>query len=892
MLQWYNLKTNEVMKQLGSNEQTGLSTQEVLQRQARYGKNKLDEKKKKSLFHRFLLQFSDFLILILLAAAVISAFTAYVEKSNDYIDSIIILAIVVMNAVIGVVQESKAEKAIDALKKLSAPKARVRRNGKEQKISSEDLVPGDIIILDTGDFIPADARILSCNNLSSEESSLTGESVPSEKNATAICDENTSLGDRNNMLFSSCAVTTGNAICVVTETGMNTEVGHIASMINSEDSPQTPLQRRLAQTGKYLGIAAIIICVLIFALGMFQGKQFMEMFMTSVSLAVAAIPESLPAVVTIVLAIGVRKLAANRAIIRNLPAVETLGSANVICSDKTGTLTQNKMTVTELRNQNGIVNESSELGKEILRYSTLCNNATINKNGSRVESLGDPTETALVIAADKNGENKALLEEKYERVYEFPFDSDRKLMTTVHRLSNGKYRVITKGAPDVLLSRCGYLLENSRKIDMTVAVKSTIENENKSMAENALRVLAVAYKDIDEQPKNSKNLEQELTFVGLIGMIDPPRPEARAAVKECLRAGIKPVMITGDHVITAKAIAKELLILGDKEIAITGEELDKISQSELEKDIFKYSVFARVSPEHKVRIVKAFQSRGAVVSMTGDGVNDAPALKASDIGCAMGITGTDVAKGAADMIMTDDNFATIVKAVHEGRGIFDNIKKTVRFLVSCNVGEILLILIASIFAMPMPLLAIQLLWINLVTDSLPALALGSEPAEDDIMSRKPLNKSEGLFSGGVGYNMIVEGLFIGAISLLAFVIGAKFFDPIYTFGSEPMIGRTMAFAVLSISELVHVFDVKSEHSIFRTNLLNNKKLILAFFICLFLEVSVISIPFLASVFKCTPLNMKQWMIVAAISISPMIVSEIEKFLAHRTKQKNSKINSI
>ncbi len=884
-LQWYSLNTEEVIKKLKTNEQTGLSTEEVIQRQVKYGKNKLTEKKKKSMFYRFFLQFSDFLILILLAAAAISAFTAYIEKSNDYIDSIIILAIVIMNAIIGLVQESKAEKAIDALKKLSAPKARVRRNGKEQRIASEDLVPGDIIILDTGDFIPADARILSCNNLSSEESSLTGESVPSEKNSFVISNEDTSLGDRNNMLFSSCSVTTGNAICVVTETGMNTQVGHIANMINSEESPQTPLQKRLSQTGKYLGIAAIAICIFIFALGMFQGKDFMDMFMTSVSLAVAAIPESLPAVVTIVLAIGVRKLAANRAIIRNLPAVETLGSANVICSDKTGTLTQNKMTVTEVRNQNGIVDESTELGKEILKFSALCNNATISKNGEKVEFLGDPTETALIIAADKNGQNKQLLEQQYERVYEIPFDSDRKLMTTVHKLENGKYRVITKGAPDILISKCNSYVENSVKSDMTTSVRSLIENENKTMAENALRVLAVSYKDIDEQPTSGSNLEKDLTFIGLIGMIDPPRPEAKAAVKECLRAGIKPVMITGDHVITAKAIARELLILGDKEKAITGEQLDKISQSELEKDIFKYSVFARVSPEHKVRIVKAFQSQGAVVSMTGDGVNDAPALKASDIGCAMGITGTDVAKGAADMIMTDDNFATIVKAVHEGRGIFDNIKKTVRFLVSCNVGEILLILIASIFAMPMPLLAIQLLWINLVTDSLPALALGSEPAESDIMDRKPLKKSEGLFSGGVGYNMIVEGLFIGAISLLAFVIGAKFFDSMSIFRSEPMIGRTMAFAVLSISELVHVFDVKSEHSIFKTNLLNNKKLILAFFICLFLEVSVITIPFLASIFKCSPLNMQQWLIVAAISISPMIVSEIEKFLANRTKAK-------
>ncbi len=882
ILQWYNLSIDKVLQELKSNEKTGLTSAQVIERQAKSGKNKLAEKKKKSFISKFFAQFADFLILILLVAALISAITAYVEKTSDYIDSIIILAIVVMNAIIGVVQESKAEKAIDALKKLSAPKARVRRNGKEIKIDSEELVPGDIIILEAGDFVPADARILSCSNLSSEESSLTGESVPSEKNSEKINRENTPLGDRNNMLFSSCSISTGNAVCVVTDTGMNTQVGHIANMINDEDSPQTPLQKRLAQTGKYLGIAAMVICVVIFALGILQGKGFLEMFMTSVSLAVAAIPESLPAVVTIVLAVGVRKLAANRAIIRNLPAVETLGSANVICSDKTGTLTQNKMTVTELRNQSGVVYEKSDAAREILRYATLCNNASLNKQGEKVESLGDPTETALVIAAYKNNEDKLLLEEQYKRVYELPFDSDRKLMTTVHALANGKYRVITKGAPDVLLSLCSGYIENSEYKELTASVKNKITAENKEMAEKALRVLAVSYKDIDSCPSNDKGLEESLTFVGLVGMIDPPRPEAKAAVKECLRAGIKPVMITGDHILTAKAIARELLILGDKEKAITGEELENISQSELEKDIFKYSVFARVSPEHKVRIVKAFQSHGAVVSMTGDGVNDAPALKASDIGCAMGITGTDVAKSAADMIMTDDNFATIVKAVHEGRGIFDNIKKTVRFLVSCNVGEILLILIASIFGMPIPLLAIQLLWVNLVTDSLPALALGSEPAEANIMDRKPLKRSEGLFSGGVGYNMLIEGLFIGSISLLAFVIGARFFD--INLAYEPMIGRTMAFAVLSISELIHVFDVRSEQSIFKTSLLSNKKLLLSVFICLILEVSVITIPALASIFKCVCLNFEQWMIVAILSISPMFISEIEKFFAHRQKR--------
>lgn len=852
---------------------------QVIKMQSKYGKNKLKEKKQKTIFSKFLEQFADFLILILLAAAVISAITAHIDGSHDYIDSIIIFTIVILNAIIGVIQENKAEKAIQALKKLSAPKALAVRNGKKIKLQSEDLVPGDLIILNTGDFIPADARIITSNDLSCDESSLTGESIASKKNSAVINKKDIPLADRKNMVFSSCSVTTGNAVCIVVETGMNTQIGKIADMIDNEETPSTPLQKKLAQTGKVLGIAAIAICIIIFALGLFQGKDFMEMFMTSVSLAVAAIPESLPAVVTIVLAMGVRKLAANKAIIRNLPAVETLGSANVICSDKTGTLTQNKMTVKETRNQDGVLNKNSSINKQILEFAALCNNASLVKKNNKPSAVGTPTEAAIVLAANEIGEDKLELDKKYKRVFEIPFSSSKKFMITVHKLTGGNYRVIAKGAPDVLIKKCSNYTNNGKVLNLSLAVKDNIAKQNKQMAENALRVLAVAYKDIDESAYDKNNLGNNLTFCGLIGMIDPPRKEAKDAVKKCLKAGIKPVMITGDHIITAKAIAKDLLIYNKNDKAINAQELDKISQKELEKDIFKYSVFARVSPEHKVRIVKAFQSSGAVVAMTGDGVNDAPALKTADIGCAMGQTGTDVAKGAADMVLTDDNFSTIVKAVREGRGIFDNIKKTVRFLVSCNIGEILLILVASILKMPIPLLAIQLLWVNLVTDSLPALALGSEPAQENIMDRKPIKKNDGLFSGGVAYNMIIEGLFIGAISLLAFVIGFAFFDKTSLNILNPTIGRTMAFAVLSISELVHAFNVKSDLSIFNTNLFNNKKLVFSFFFCLLLEISVISVPILAGIFKCAILNFHEWLIVAILALSPLVIVELEKLFA-------------
>lgn len=878
----FNLNTQEVLKKYEVEKESGLNSKQVKRQREKYGKNKIKEKKKKSMLSKFLEQFSDFMVIILLIASVVSFVTALMDGSGDYIDSIIILIIVVMNAIIGVIQESKAEKAIEALKKLSAPKAKVIRNKKEEIIDSEDIVPGDILILDTGDFVSADARLIEVHELKTEESSLTGESLPVEKNVNEVSGKNLQASEKSNMVFAGSTVTSGRAIGVVTSTGMNTEMGKIARMLNEEESPQTPLQNRLEQVGKYLGIGALIICFVIFVLGVIEKVAPLEMFMISISLAVAAIPEGLPAVVTIVLAIGVRRMVSSRAIIRKLPAVETLGSATVICSDKTGTLTQNKMTVTDIRSISGKLSVSSNEALDILSYASLCNNSKLSGSLGNFKVSGDPTETALVLAAAKAGKNKNVLDDQFKRVWEKPFDSNRKLMTTVHSLGNGRYRVITKGAPDVLIKRCTRVRTINGSEELTFDRINKIEGYNKEMAENALRVLAVAIKDVDSIDEN--RAEENLCFCGLIGMIDPPRMQAKQAVKECISAGIKPVMITGDHIITAKAIGRELSILHDNEKAMTGAELDETKQEDLEKNIFDYSVFARVTPEHKVRIVKAFQSRGAVVAMTGDGVNDAPALKAANIGCAMGISGTDVAKGAADMIMTDDNFATIVEAVRQGRGIFENIKKTVHFLLSSNIGEIITVLTAFLLKLPSPLLAIQLLWVNLVTDSLPALALGVEPVDEDIMTRKPQDPKKSLFSGAMGYYIAVEGAFIGAISFLAYTIGRVYFDA----GDIPVIGRTMAFAVLSLSQLVHAFNVRSERSLFHIGLFGNVKMILSFIACLILQVSVISVESLSVIFKTSPLNFMQWMIVAVLSLSPLVIVEIEKKIVEFKRRLRSK----
>lgn len=849
---WHTKNIKEIEKELRTNIKTGLGDKDVQIRQDEFGKNKIEEGKKESLLVKFLNQFKDFMIIILIIAAIISAVVSYLEGTGDYFDSIIIIAIVVFNGIMGLIQEAKAEKSIEALKKMSAPVAKVRRNGKVITVNGEDIVPGDIVILETGCYVPADIRLINTYNLKVEESSLTGETEAVEKDENAVFNnQKIPLGDMKNMVFAGTAVVNGHAEGIVTNIGMNTEVGKIASMIITNEAPQTPIQKKLSEVGKVLGIACVVICALIFVIGVIKKISVVEMFMTSVGLAVAAIPEGLPAIVTIILSIAVTKMAKRNAIIRKLPAVETLGSSKVICSDKTGTLTENNMKVVEI-----IGNKN-----KILEYGALCCNCEINEGV--VE--GEPTEVAIVKEAVKEKQNKVL-----PRICEIPFDSNRKLMTTVNELENGKYRIITKGAPEILLGICDYYEENNTVHDMNSTFLSKIKNKNEKMAEKALRVLGVAYLDVDIMPKeiSADFLEKGLIFVGLIGMIDPPRKGVKEAVLACRRAGIKTVMITGDHITTAKAIAKDLEILRGRELAITGQELDKIPDSKLEKDIMNYSVFARVTPEHKVRIVKAFQKTGAVVAMTGDGVNDAPALKKSDIGIAMGRKGTDVAKNAADMILNDDNFVTIVDAVKQGRNIFDNIKKAIHFLIATNIGEIVTIFVGLLLGVKSPLLAIQLLWINLVTDSLPAIALGLEPPEKNIMNRPPRDAKKSIFADGLMGKIVVEGFMIGMFTILAFFIGNKYY------GIE--VARTMAFISLGMLELIHSFNVKSEESIFKVGLFENKYLLGAFVLGTVLQLGIIFVPSLAEIFKLTQLNTTQWLITIAISIAPIIIVEIQK----------------
>ena len=849
---WHTKNIKEVEKELRTNIKTGLGDKDVLIRQDEFGKNKIEEGKKESLLVKFINQFKDFMIIILIIAAIISAVVSYLEGTGDYFDSIIIIAIVLFNGLMGLIQEAKAEKSIEALKKMSAPVAKVRRNGKVLTVNGEDIVPGDIVILETGCYVPADIRLINTYNLKVEESSLTGETEAVEKDENALFNnQKVPLGDMKNMVFAGTAVVNGHAEGIVTNIGMNTEVGKIASMIITNEAPQTPIQKKLSEVGKVLGIACVVICALIFVIGVIKKISVVEMFMTSVGLAVAAIPEGLPAIVTIILSIAVTKMAKRNAIIRKLPAVETLGSSKVICSDKTGTLTENNMKVVEI-----IGNKN-----KILEYGALCCNCEINEGV--VE--GEPTEVAIVKEAVKEKQNKIL-----PRICEIPFDSNRKLMTTVNELENGKYRIITKGAPEILLGICDYYEENNTVHDMNSTFLSKIKNKNEKMAEKALRVLGVAYLDVDIMPKeiSADFLEKGLIFEGLIGMIDPPRKGVKEAVLACRRAGIKTVMITGDHITTAKAIAKDLEILRGRELAITGQELDKILDSKLEKEIMNYSVFARVTPEHKVRIVKAFQKTGAVVAMTGDGVNDAPALKKSDIGIAMGRKGTDVAKNAADMILNDDNFVTIVDAVKQGRNIFDNIKKAIHFLIATNIGEIVTIFVGLLLGVKSPLLAVQLLWVNLVTDSLPAIALGLEPPEKDIMNRPPRDSRKSIFADGLMGKIVVEGFMIGMFTILAFFIGNRYY------GIE--VARTMAFISLGMLELIHSFNVKSEESIFKVGLFENKYLVGAFLLGTVLQLGIVFLPTLAEIFKLTQLNTTQWLITIAISIAPIIIVELQK----------------
>lgn len=849
---WHTKNIKETAKELRTNIKTGLSEEDVKIRQEEFGKNKIEEGKKVSLLVKFLAQFKDFMIIILILAAGISALVSYFEGTGDYFDSVIIIAIVIFNGIIGLIQENRAEKSIEALKKMSAPIAKVRRNGKVFTVNGEDIVPGDIVILETGCYVPADIRLINTYNLKIEEASLTGETEAVEKDENILFEnEKVALGDRINMAFASTAVVNGHAEGIVTNIGMGTEVGKIANMIIKNEAPTTPIQKKLEEVGKVLGIACIAICALIFLIGIIKKISAVEMFMTSVGLAVAAIPEGLPAIVTIILSIAVTKMAKRNAIIRKLPAVETLGSSKVICSDKTGTLTENNMKVVE------IIGDKSK----VLEYGALCCNCEVVEG----KVAGEPTEVAIVKEAIKENKNKVL-----PRIYEIPFDSNRKLMTVVNELENGKYRIITKGAPEILLNICENYEENNNINKISDRFLSNIKSKNEKMAQNALRVLGVAYLDVDIMPKEitSDFIERGLTFIGLIGMIDPPRKGVKEAVLACRRAGIKTVMITGDHITTAKAIAKDLEILKGRELAITGQELDKIPDSKLEKEIMSYSVFARVTPEHKVRIVKAFQQTGAVVAMTGDGVNDAPALKKSNIGIAMGLKGTDVAKNAADMILNDDNFVTIVSAVKQGRNIFDNIKKAIHFLIATNIGEIVTIFVGLLLGVKSPLLAIQLLWVNLVTDSLPAIALGLEPSEKDIMNRPPRDAKKSIFADGLMGKIVSEGFMIGMFTILAFFIGNKYY------GIE--VARTMAFISLGMLELIHSFNVKSEESIFKVGILENKYLIGAFLLGTVLQLGIVFIPTLAELFKLTELNSIQWLITLGISVAPIVIIEIQK----------------
>ena len=800
------------------------------------------------------------MIIILLAASAASFGVSWLNGDADFTDSVIIIMIVVINAVLGVVQENKAEKAIEELKKMSVPHAKVLRDGHIKEISSQTVVPGDIIILEAGDMVPADARLISGNTIKTDESALTGESVPVSKDASLRIKEEAQAADMKNMVFSSTYVTYGKGRAVVTATGMDTEVGKIAAMIAKDEKNETPLQKRLDGTGKILGLSAIGICALIFIIGVIRKYGAFEMFMTSISLAVAAIPEGLPAIVTIVLAIGMQAMSKKNTIVRTLPAVETLGSAQVICTDKTGTLTKNKMKLVKITDSKENTNLNDK--RFIIRLAVLCTDCYFEDR----HYIGEPTETAIAEAAEEMGEKKSRLESIMPRIDEIPFSSDRKMMTTVHEFGNGNNLCITKGAPERVLNLCGKY-SDGRTIDQSERRK--LDKINESMTSSALRVLAVAYK---ETGKNDRNYEKGLTFAGFIGMIDPPREEVAQAVEDCKKAGIKVVLITGDHALTARAIAEKTGIYKDGDLIFDGGQLETMNQTQLDDKLEKISVFARVSPEHKLKIVNAYKRKGKTVAMTGDGVNDAPALKAADIGCAMGQNGTDVAKGASDMIITDDNFATIVSAVKEGRIIYNNIRKSVHFLISSNIGEILTIFTAMIFGWSTPLLPIHLLWVNLITDSLPAIALGLDRPEENVMENPPVSSNKSLFSGGLGYRIAYEGFMIGILALTAFGIGHKYFDN----GEIHNISRTMAFAVLSISQLVHAFNMRTDKSIFKIHIFSNKYLCIAFIIGVAMQAAVIMIPFLAAVFDVTALNLQQWGIVAVLSFIPVLFVEFEK----------------
>lgn len=885
MINFYDQEVSEIITTLKTDISSGLKTDEVKRRLVEHGYNQLASKKRKGFVRMFFEQFKSFMIIILLIAAAISGVVGVME-GEGLLDTFVILGILILNAFVGAFQERKAETSLEALKNLAAPLTKVLRDGVIKEVLTRELVPGDIIILETGAVIPADLRLTEAVNLKIQESALTGESVPVEKITAPLHGEDIALGDRVNMAFSSGMVTYGRGRGVVISTGMMTEVGKIANLLQETVDTETPMSRRLEQLGKVLGTAALIICAVIFIVGVLYGNSIMNMFMTAVSLAVAAIPEGLPAVSTVVLAIGVQRMVKRNAIIRTLPSVETLGSATVICSDKTGTLTQNKMTVVEVyvNLRKDIINRSAPATvlnaeeKRLLAISVLCADAQIRASeDGKFEFTGDPTETALLDFGILYGMHKNEIEKQFPRIAEIPFDSERKRMTTVNRMSEEKTRINVKGGLDEVLSVCDKIIVHGNIRPISKDDVEEIRNANESMANSALRVLAMAYRDLSEAPQNVQigELENGLIFIGLLGMIDPARPEVIDAVAKCNTAGIRPVMITGDHKSTAMAIAKEVGIYKEGDFAITGAELEKLSEAEFVESVSKYSVYARVAPEHKVRIVKAWQSHDEVVAMTGDGVNDAPALKQADIGAAMGIVGTDVAKGAADMVLTDDNFATIVSAVEEGRRIYDNILKAIQFLLSTNIGEIFLLLVTSVFNLGTPLLPIHILWVNLVTDSLPALALSIDPAEENIMSRKPRNSKKGFMTNGMIWRVMYQGIMIGAIPLAAFLIGLR--------EQGLVLGQTMAFATLMFAQLVHVRNL---HSNTRSSLaispFNNIFLIGAIFVSAALALAVLLIPPIRDAFSLTALDGKHWLAVILMSLIPLVVVDIFKLFRINT----------
>lgn len=891
-MEWYQKKPQEIAEELKVSLSAGLSNEEAKNRLDQYGPNEMKEEEGKSLLSKIIAQFSDFLILILMSAALISVFVGETK------DAIVIMSIVVVNAMLGLYQEGKAEKALESLKKMASPTAKVIRGGKTQEISASDLVPGDLVVLETGDIIPADLRLVESSNLKVEEASLTGESVPSEKRSTMELTDETPLGDRRNMAYMSTIVTYGRGNGLVVETGASTEIGKIATMIQSIDEESTPLQKKLNHLGKVLGITVILVCIAVFGIGMIQGRDLLEMFMIAISLAVAAIPEGLPAIVTIVLAIGMNKMVERNAIVKKLLAVETLGATSVICTDKTGTLTQNEMTVVKLYTNDRVVDvegrgyepegkflvDSNEIKVEelkglnlLLTISALVNDAKLEEKDDQFKILGDPTEGALLTLSEKGGIRSKTINGKYPRVKEIPFDSDRKMMTTFHEMA-GKDEIVsfTKGAPDIVIDRCDKILLDGDVVKLTDEVRQKVLDQNTAFSRDALRVLALAFREYQRVPEDptSEDHEKDMIFVGLTGMIDPPRPEAREAIAKCKNAGINTIMITGDYRETAFAIAKDLGLADREDQAIMGSKIDSISDEELREVVKETKVFARVSPEHKVRIVTALRANGDIAAMTGDGVNDAMAIKKADIGIAMGITGTDVAKNTADMILTDDNFASIVAAVEEGRIIFSNIKKFVYFLLSCNIGEILLVFVSILLNLPVPLLAIQLLWLNLVTDSFPALALGVEKGEPDIMDRPPRDPNEAILDKRMLLGVSFQSLAVAGASLAAYLISLD------VYGVENIVEvRTITFTTLILSELLRAYSSRSQnYTLFRIGLFSNKKMLLATAGAFLLLMAVLYLPFMNNIFYTFPLNGGDWKIVLSFAFIPLVVGELSKIV--------------